>query len=93
MQILAEINVALHQDFHANDTWPENTFVQRSGATTLISHSRRLFVIVDERRRFLRRALQENFGHGRADCQRDDGVQFFVGGSVDNLSSVSIYPR
>ena len=42
-----------------------------------------------QRRRFLRCALQENCEHGRADCQHDDGVQFFVGGSAVDLSSVS----
>ena len=42
-----------------------------------------------QRRRFLFVRSKKTFEHGRADCQDDDGVQFFVDGSAVDLNSVS----
>ena len=107
MQILAEINVALHQaversvvdraGFHANDTWLKKQFratetfratlmMLPSGCSengqilqSILSRSNHLDLALkalvlhrgwSQRRRFLRRALQENLEQGRADCLR-----------------------
>ena len=78
-------------NFHANDTWLEKHFraTEQSNHLDLATKALVLHRGWSQLRRFLHRSLQENFEHGRADCQRDDGVQLFVDGSAVDVSYVS----